>query len=140
MKNLSFIEKVNTDLNRNLFTLVIKNGEKADLDAITKKVEDAGFSVAKFWVVVNLREINVSNDQHIMQNGMNFHFMHIQPGVLKGSTRLQVIDQHYVLAKDYKKFSHDTKMSCYQTGFMAKCCPSFDGKPADGGRIYHVTI
>src|SRR6478735_315736 len=51
LKTLPFVESVQTDLNKNLFTITFKNGQRPDIDAISKKVEDAGFSVAKFWLV-----------------------------------------------------------------------------------------
>ena len=45
---------------------------------------------------------------------------------------------HFVTAKQFKKLSLSTKMSCVQTGKAASCCTKM-GVPADA-RVYHVTI
>jgi len=44
LESLPFIQKIDTDLNGSAFILEF-NGKQIDLDAIRKKVEDAGFRV-----------------------------------------------------------------------------------------------
>jgi hypothetical protein len=48
------------------------------------------------------------------------------------------VDKDFVTAKQFKKISSATKMSCLQTGKAASCCEK-EGIPADT-RIYHATI
>jgi copper chaperone CopZ len=139
LKTLPFVESVQTDLNKNLFTVAFRAGQTPDIDAISKKVEDAGFSVAKFWLIGDFKSLSVKTESHAAVNGMNLHFMAVKPQVLNGSQRLQVIDKHFVLAKDFKKFSTETKMPCYQTGTMSDCCKPFQAS-GNNNRIYHVTI
>jgi len=139
LKTLPFVESVQTDLNKNLFTVTFKNGQKPDIDAISKKVEDAGFSVAKFWLLGDIKSLNIKPEAHAEVNGMNLHFVGVKPQVLNGQQRLQVIDKHFVLPKDFKKFSTETKMPCYQTGSMSDCCKPLQAT-ASNNRIYHVTI
>jgi copper chaperone CopZ len=140
LKTVSFIETVNTDLNKNIFEIIFKKNATIDLDVIKNKVEGAGFSVAKFWIIADLHDQKISNDEHVAIAGFNFHFMNVKPQTLNGVQRLQLIDKNYVSAKDYKKFSTYTTMACYQTGTMAACCKSKDGAMAASNRIYHVTI
>ena len=139
LKTLPFVESVQTDLNKNLFTITFKSGQSPDIDAISKKVEDAGFSVAKFWLVGDFKSVSVKTESHTAVNGMNFHFVAVKSQVLNGQQRLQVIDKHFVLAKDFKKFSTETKMPCYQTGTMSDCCKPLQAS-GNSNRIYHVTI
>lgn len=139
LKTLPFVESVQTDLNKNLFTIVFKKDLQPDFDAISKKVEDAGFAVAKFWVSGNVKDLSIDPDTHVELNGLNLHFMNVKPQTLNGPARFQVIDRHFVLAKDYKKLSMETGMPCYQTGVLGDCCKPLRGDGA-GNRVYHVTI
>ncbi|MBS1918388.1 MAG: heavy-metal-associated domain-containing protein [Bacteroidetes bacterium] len=140
LKTVPFIESVDVNLNKNLFILSFKKDVPVDIDVIKKKVEDAGFSIAKFWITVNLSNEQIQNDAHVSVSGMNFHFMNVKPQTLNGIERLQLIDKNYISAKEFKKFSTYTSMSCYQTGTMGNCCKSKDDAVASGSRIYHVTI
>ena len=140
IKTLNFVEGVQTDLNKNIFTIFFRKDVTVDFDQIKNKVEDAGFSVGNFWVTTNIRHFDVDNDAHTQLGGMNFHFMHVKPATLDGVYRLQLIDKNFVASKDFKKFSAYTSMSCYQTGVMQACCKSKETAVAGGNRIYHVTM
>src|ERR1700754_2953222 len=61
LKTLPFVESVDTDLNRNLFTVTYKKGVPVDFDAVRKKVEGAGFSVANMWVIADLSNVKVND-------------------------------------------------------------------------------
>lgn len=138
LKTLPFVESIDTDLNTTTFILIFKPNAKVDLDQIRKKVEGAGFSVATLKVTANFDQVKVENDTHIPFAGQTLHFMNVKPQVLTGEREVTVIDKDFVSAKTYKKFSAQTKMSCYATGIMADCCQP-GAKPA-GKRVYHVTI
>jgi copper chaperone CopZ len=138
LKTVPFIASINTDLNKNVFSIVFKKNTAVDLDVIRKKVEDAGFSIAKFWIVTDVHSLKVDSDEHVAIDGINFHFLNVKPQTLDGEQRLQVIDKNFVSAKEFKKNSAYTSMPCYQTGVMAACCKS--PAAASSGRIYHVTI
>ena len=103
-------------------------------------MEGAGFSIAKFWIIVNWKDQKIKNDDHVSIDGINFHFLNVKSQTLNGTQRLQVIDKNYVSAKEFKKCSAYTTMPCYQTGLMSNCCKSKDGTLASSERIYHVTI
>jgi copper chaperone CopZ len=140
LKTIPFIENVKTDLNKNIFEITFSKNAAIDIDAIKRKVEGAGFSIAKFWVLINWNDQKINNDEHVAIAGINFHFMNVKPQTLNGVQRLQVIDKNYVSAKEFKKCSAYTTMPCYQTGLMSNCCKSKDGSLSSSGRIYHVTI
>jgi copper chaperone CopZ len=140
LKTVSFIESISTDLNKNIFSITFKKNSTVEIDAIKKKVEGAGFSIAKFWIIANWNNQGINNDAHVSIDGINFHFLHVNPQTLNGTLRLQLIDKNYVSSKEFKKWSTYTSMSCYQTGTMGNCCKSKDGTLAASARIYHVTI
>jgi len=140
LKTIPFIGEVNVDLNKNLFEITVKKNQPVDLDLIRKKVEDAGFSVAKYWIWLDLHNLKIDNDGHVLIDGINYHFVHVKPQALNGEQRLQVIDKDFVLLKEFKKNSQFTSMPCYQTGMMQSCCKSGDGLAPGTRRIFHVTI
>ena len=50
LTSLDFIDSVDTDLETSSFLIVFRPGAKLDIEAIRKKVEDAGFSVSKLEI------------------------------------------------------------------------------------------
>lgn len=138
LKTLPFVDKIDTDLNSTTFLLSFKPGAVVNIDQIKAKVEDAGFSVAKLVLTASFDKVAVEKDTHIQYAGSTFHFINAKQQVLSGDQQLTVIDKDFVSAKQFKKFSTQTTMPCYQTGTMAGCC-KIDGHKAPA-RIYHVSI
>ncbi|NIG53471.1 heavy-metal-associated domain-containing protein [Chitinophaga sp. Cy-1792] len=137
LETLSFVDKIDTDLENTTFILYFKPGAAVDIDAIKNKVEDAGFSVGKLVITANFDQTEVKNDTHVPFAGSTLHFMHVKDQVLKGDQNLTVIDKDFVSTKQYKKYATETSMACYKTGMMGDCCHS--GNKASN-RVYHVTI
>jgi hypothetical protein len=109
-----------------------------NIDAMKKAVEDAGFSVGNLKLTGNFEEVKIKNDKHVVIGNNVFHFLNVEDQTLIGEKTITVTDKNFVTAKQFKKISAATKMSCLQTGKAASCCLK-DGVPADT-RIYHVTI
>jgi copper chaperone CopZ len=137
LKTLSFVDKIDTDLNSTSFVLTFKSDVPVSIDEIKAKVEDAGFSVAKLVLTANFDKVAVEKDAHIDFAGSTFHFLNAKQQVLSGDQDITVVDKNFVSAKQFKQYSTQTTMPCYQTGIMAGCCKP-EGKKAE--RIYHVTI
>ena len=138
LTKLDFIKSIETDLDKNLFIISIKNGMEPDFDVIRKKVEGAGFSVGKMTVDVKFADQKVANDEHAVINGTVLHFLNVKDQNISGWKRLQLVDKSFLLAGQSKKFQAATSMSCYKTGVAGNCCKSENIKA--GQRIYHVTI
>ncbi len=138
LEALPFIEKIDTDLDKSSFLLNFKDGMDMDADAIKKKVEDAGFSVAQLKINVTFNNQQVSNDQHLTVDGKVYHFLNIKDQVLNGEKSLLLVDKTFLSAKDFKKYASATKMECFKTGVAGDCCTK-EGI-GDKTRIYHVTM
>jgi copper chaperone CopZ len=133
-----FVESVKADIKNSAFNMVFKQGQKVDIDALRKAVDDAGFSVGSLKMTGNFKEVKVENDKHVEIGETIFHFLNTSDQVLDGEKTITVVDRNFLTAKQFKKFSSATKMSCVLTGKAAACCLK-DGVAADA-RIYHVTI
>lgn len=138
LKTLPFVDNIDTDLNNTTFLLSFKPGAAVNIDQIKAKVEDAGFSVAKLVLTASFDKVAVEKDAHIQYAGATFHFINAKQQVLSGDQQLTVIDKDFVSAKQFKKYSTQTTMPCYQTGMMAGCCKT--GGQTAPARIYHVII
>jgi copper chaperone CopZ len=133
-----FVESVKADIKNSAFNISFKNGQTVEIDALRKAVEDAGFSVGHLTVTGSLQNVAIENDKHVEIGKEVFHFLNVSGQVLNGETTLTVVDKNFLTAKQFKKISSATKMSCLQTGKAAACCVK-DGVAADA-RVYHVTI
>lgn len=133
-----FVESVKSDIKNSAFNMVFKQGQKVEIDALRKAVEDAGFSVGSLKMTGNFKEVKIENDKHIEIADETFHFLNVGEQVLDGEKTITVVDKNFLTTKQFKKFSNATKMSCVQTGKTAACCLK-EGVAADA-RVYHVTI
>lgn len=138
LQSLDFVSKVYANIKTSSFDIFFKPGATIDFDKIKNKVEGAGFFVAGFSAQVQFDSINITNDQHIQQDGITYHFLNVSSQPLSGEKTIQVLDKGFVPAKQYKKNSKLTAMKCYQTGTAEICCTK--DNIAKGTRIYHVTI
>jgi copper chaperone CopZ len=139
LKSLDIVDKVYANIQTATFDVSFKPGASISFDQLKKKVEDAGFSVARLSATVHFNKQQIQNDEHVTVNGMVFHFLNVKDQTLSGSKTLQVVDKGYVSAKQFKKNQLYTTMECYKTGVAGTCC-SKSGAAAQGQRIYHVTI
>lgn len=128
LSGVSFVDKVNADIEGSSYDLTFKPGAKINLDALSKAVVDAGFSVSKLKVTTEFNNTKIQNDAHVSLNDQSFHFLNVTPQTLSGTKTVTVVDRNFVSAKDYKKFSKLTSLKCYESGTM------------EGQRIYHVTL
>ena len=138
LEKLPFIKEVKPDIKTSSFNIVFKEGMEADFDALEKAVEDAGFSVAKLKVTGAFDNVKVQNDTHVKIDGKMFNFLNVSDQTLQGNRSIVIVDRNFVTAKEFKKYSAATHMSCVQTGRAGSCCAK--EKVQENTRIYHVTI
>ena len=138
LENVPFVQEVKVNIKSQEYTIVFKQNNNADFDALKKAVEDAGFSVASLKVTGNFSDVNVQKDKHMQLDGKNFHFINSSDKVLSGEQTLTIVDKDFLSAKDYKKYSAATKMECIKTGRAGTCCVK-DGMQSEE-RVYHVII
>jgi len=138
LEKLSFVQSVTADIKTSSFNIAFKKDAAVDIDALRKAVDDAGFSVAKLKLTGNFNDVKVKNDAHVTIEGKTFHFLNTGNQTLNGQQTLVIADKDFVSAREFKKISSSTKMTCVQTGKAASCCTK-EGVPQNA-RVYHVTI
>ena len=138
LEKVSFVQEVKVDIKKQEYTIIFKENNNADFDALKKAVEDAGFSVASLKVTGSFSDVSIQKDKHLQLDGKNFHFINSSDKVLNGVQTLTIVDKDFLSAKDYKKYSTATKMECMKTGKAGSCCEK-DGMHSED-RVYHVII
>lgn len=138
LQGVPFVESVHSDIKNSAFNIVFKEGLTVNIDALRDAVEDAGFSVGSLKLTGTFHDTKIEKDQHVKIGAANFHFLDVKSQVLDGEQTITVVDKNFVTAKQFKKLSGTTKMTCIQDGKAAACCVK-DGI-GEGERIYHVTI
>lgn len=138
LKELSFIQSVKADIKNSQFVVRFKEGATVDPDALKKAVEDAGFSIAKLKLALDFENVKVDNDSHVQIGNKTYHFLDVTSQRLDGEKTITFVDKNFVVAKEFKKYSNKTQMTCVQSGKAEGCCKK-EGA-AENARIYHVTI
>ena len=129
---------VDTDLETSSFLIVFKPGIKLDIDVIRRKVEDAGFSVSKLLLRVDQEGLAIRTDQKIRIGDNVFHFIGVKSQQSPSSFEMRVIDQKFLSAKEFKKLTSGSKISCYQFSKSLPCSMPEGSGGAVG--IFHVTL
>jgi len=138
LEEVGFVEKVQVDIKNQQYNLTFKENNTVDLDALSKAVQDAGFSVASLKVTASVNNTKLGKDEHLVIGGQTFHFLNAANQTVDGPVTFSVVDKGFVSAKEFKKYVGMTKMACVQTGRMAKCCSA--EVASENNRIYHVII
>lgn len=128
LKTLDFVDNVDANIKNSSFSITFETGARIDFDKLKAKVEAAGFFVANFTVLIYVENLAISNDTHVNVGNEIFHFLNVKDKVLSGDQTIRILDKGFVSAKEFKKNSGLTKMSCYRSG------------EENGKRIFHVTI
>ncbi len=138
LKSIPYIDNVVANIKNSTFEINFKSTSDISFDLLKKKVEDAGFFVAKMEVNLLFENVKVANDEHVELNGTMYHFLNVPEKVLNGYRTVRILDKGFVSSKEYKKNQKYTSMDCYRTGVMGACCNK--KLKISGTRIYHVTI
>jgi len=121
LRTLDFVGDIKTDLNRNVFVITFKSTSPVNLGQISKKVQNAGFSVNNLKATFNFNSVKLNSnsfsyhgDTYMVVNGAN------KP--LTGPVAVTVVDKGFAPSSVYKKYAGQTP-----DGFKA-------------GKLYRIVI
>jgi copper chaperone CopZ len=101
LKTLTEVEKVDIDLNKNLFVVTLKAENKLTPKSFKDKVEKAGFFVGSMVMFVNFKSQTVEDNKQVD----NFIFIDTKAQTINGLTKVKMLDKGYVTVKEYKKLA-----------------------------------
>ncbi|WP_339889083.1 heavy metal-associated domain-containing protein [uncultured Flavobacterium sp.] len=99
LKSLPEVESVETDLNTNTFTVIMKAGANTNPNLFKENVEKAGFFVGSLVLTVDSRTLK--------------NYINIDENEIPGTNefQIQVLDKGFVTDKEFKKLSKKYKNS-----------------------------
>lgn len=103
LKALEGVEKVETDLNTNTFTVFFNPDNAITPATLKNSVEKAGFFVGSMVVTMELSNVLPTDNATLQAGDATFVFIDSKEKNLDGETRLKVQDKGYVTQKEYKK-------------------------------------
>lgn len=98
LESIPEVASIETDLNTNTFTAILKEGNNLSPRIFKDKVEKAGFFVGAFIVTAKPETIN--NSSYVLLNDKS---------KVDTEIKFQVVDKGYVTEKEYKKLSKSFK-------------------------------
>ncbi len=134
LSTLSFIDKIEVDLQKAVYEITFKPGKKVVIDDIKNKVEGAGFSVGELIADFNFGNLDVKNNLHYEYNGDVYHFVNVAEQTLDNYISIRFVDKGLISNKEHKKYVSLTTYTCIKTGKSQNCCTQ------KNQRIYHITL
>ncbi len=101
LKTLPEVDKVDIDLNKNLFIVSLKADNKLTPKVFKDKVEKAGFFVGSMVLFMNFSNQAVEDNKQIN----NYIFIDTKAQTLNGLTKVRLLDKGYVTSKEHKKLT-----------------------------------
>ena len=95
------VDKVEIDLNKNLFTVILKADHNLTPQDFKDRVEKAGFFVGTMVLYISYSNFTIEDGKQ--EN--NYVFIDTNPQTLNGEKQLRVLDKGYVTAKEFKKLA-----------------------------------
>ncbi|MFD2602964.1 heavy-metal-associated domain-containing protein [Flavobacterium suzhouense] len=103
LKSIDGVEKVDTDLNTNTFTVFFKENAAITPANLKSSVEKAGFFIGSMVITLQLENVVAKDNSGLQEGGANYIFIDSREKALNGETRLKIQDKGYVTQKEYKK-------------------------------------
>ena len=124
---ISFVDKINVDIQKSTYEIIFKSGIDVDFDALSRAVVDAGFSVAQLQITSVFNGVKAQKGAKIELGDKTIQFINGADQLLSGEKKFTLVDKNFVSAKEFKKYSL-TAGKTYESGF------------ADGKRVYHAVL
>ncbi|MEJ7610494.1 MAG: heavy-metal-associated domain-containing protein [Ferruginibacter sp.] len=104
LKTLPFVESIQANIKTSTFDIAIKPGAVADYDLMKKKVEDAGFFVAKFLVTVPFTVAGVKENTTVEFQDKRLRFVNnTAVKISAGDQQVRIVSKGFISAKEAKK-------------------------------------
>ena len=104
-KNMPEVDRVETDLNTNTFTVYLKKGNSLTPKTFKDKVEKAGFFIGSLVLTIPFNNVKAADNIVFENNNVSYVFIDTKPQILTGDTKVKVLDKGFVTQKEYKKLS-----------------------------------
>lgn len=105
LKTISFIDKIEANIKTSTFEITFKPGGSIDFGILKDKVEDAGYSVAKFVVTLQCWDVKVQSNTPVKIGNITLRFLNLKEQSLNGEKVVRVVNKGFVSAREFKKIN-----------------------------------
>ena len=105
LKAMPEVEKVETNLNTNTFTIILKKANSVTANALKEKVEKAGFFVGSLIITVPFTDAAVADNEVVTNANSTYTFIDTKAQTIAGDKKIKVLDKGFVTVKEYKKLA-----------------------------------
>lgn len=119
LSSLYFVDSVDVDLESSSFELKFKKEKAVDPGAIKRKVEDAGFFIANLKLSALKGNSALKSGEHLMLSGSDYHITDSKTIQNNELVSIELIDEGFVGAKQYKKYLSASKFDCFKNNSAA---------------------
>ena len=105
IKAMPEVEKVETNLNTNTFTILLKKGNTVTANALKEKVEKAGFFVGSLIITVPFADAAIADNEVVKTANSSYTFIDTKAQTIAGDKKIKVLDKGFVTTKEYKKLT-----------------------------------
>ena len=103
LTKVSFIESVESDVEKSIFKIKFKENENIDLNIIQKAVEKTGFSISDFQFIMTVCNLDIKAGTYLELEGKKFFFVNGQDEKVDGDIKFRLINKSFITPKEYKK-------------------------------------
>lgn len=104
LMKLSFIERVEMDLENTSAMIFVKREMALSLNEIVKKVHEAGFSTRFLKIQMNMALVNQSSSNCFNYGGLSYTISGSGKVNLTGNLWFRIIDKQFMNSREYKSY------------------------------------
>ncbi|MCW3114918.1 MAG: heavy-metal-associated protein [Segetibacter sp.] len=105
LKTVNFVHNIEANIKTSTFEITFKPGASIDFAVLKDKVEDAGYSVAKFIATVRCKDVKVQSNTPVKIGNITLRFFAPNEQSLNGEKQVRVMNKGFVSAKELKKIN-----------------------------------
>lgn len=110
------VDSVTTDLNTNTFFVYLKKNNAVQPKLFKQRVEKAGFFIGSLVVTMTFDNLQIDNNLMLKKEGNTLVFVDTEAKILRGETKVKILDKGYITQKEYKKMTKTySKILSYAT-------------------------
>jgi copper chaperone CopZ len=101
---VSFIQKVDVDIEKSTYLITFKPGEDVSPAALKKAVEGAGFSVAQLKLTADVPAGTLNQNKQFAVQGSNYRIINTTKTPLSGTQTFTIVEKNFLSDAEYKKW------------------------------------
>jgi copper chaperone CopZ len=100
---MTYVDSVTADLNTSTFFVYLNKNNAIQPKLFKQRVERAGFFIGSLVLTMSFDNLKIDNNLIVKKELNTLIFVDTESKILKGQTKVKILDKGYVTQKEYKK-------------------------------------